>query len=343
MVLHTRRHFAMSRPRTWGRLIACLLFAPVLALSSPSSPKQNPPNLPLSRETPRIYILRAHIKNKTHSIGWPLLPQTNWCKLDVQSIRFADENGVQIPFDVEELATNTKQWRLTPNSNSYSIAFNAMAYSSVLDEEEAIKISWPESWGKEMKIYLQPSRFIESNDEIFKKAVADNGEPKSVPIHIAAKILIRYTLMNIESTGRYSHIANNVTTGIDVKGARYAVKKAKGSAADLVCVCVATLRAAGIPARPVVGITDADTVGTTQIDPQYIVWGEYALPETGWVPFFPERMRGTVEGLSKTAPWHGLGSLPWLNRRVPLAWNFDCFDVDRSTQNLQMNLSSSPN
>jgi hypothetical protein len=72
-----------------------------------------------------------------------------------------------------------------------------------------------------------------------------------------------------------------------------------------------------------------------------MVWGEYALPNAGWVPFVPERMRGTIQGLSPEVTWQGLGTLPWLNRRVPIAYNFNCYDADRSLQNIQMTLLSS--
>lgn len=343
-MLKSIRYFAVRRFPSWSRRIACIFFITATAFGLPDKPKDNPPSLPLSRNTPRVYAMSAHVNNKTHSIGWPLLPQTNWSEVDLPTIGFVNENGAGIPFEVEPLKTNEDQWRLTTGSKSYAIRFTALAYSSELDEAKAVEISWPETWSEDLQLYLQPSRFIESNDAIFKKAVEDNGDPTSVPIHIAAKVLIRYCLQNIQSSGRYAHIANNVTTGLDVKGARYTVKNEKGSAVDLVCVCIATLRNAGIPARPVVGITNADTVGTRSIEPQFIVWGEYALPGAGWVPFSPERMRGTVDGLSRTEPWQGLGTLPWLNRRLPIAWNFDCFDSDRSTTtlNVEMIFTSSP-
>jgi hypothetical protein len=224
----------------------------------------------------------------------------------------------------------------------YTIDFQALAYSSELNTKVASSIPWPDSWDPLLEHYLEPSRFIESDDIIFQKAVADNGDAKSVPIHIAAKVLIRYCLLNIGSDGQYTKTKEGTTTGLDLKGARYAVRKESGSAADLVCVCIATLRAAGIPARPVVGITNADIIGDVEIKPKYIVWGEYVLPGVGWVPFMPERMRGTVNNLAHDVPWQGLGSLPRLNRRVPLAYNFNCFDIDRSTQSLQMFFESSP-
>ena len=282
------------------------------------------------------------LQNKIRSTGWPILPQTNWCKIAVDTIQARNKKNQPISIDIVENTQDARQWHLQLPEKDYTVSFNAMVFSSVLNSSAASTIPWPESWDDTKSSYLTPSRFIESDDSIFKDAVADNGDPRSVPIHIAAKVLIRYCLNNIESNGQYTHVKNSITTGLDVKGARRAVRNGKGSAADLVCVCVATLRAAGIPSRPVVGITNADAVGNVAIAPQYMVWGEYALPGAGWIPFVPKRMRGTVNGLTHAEPWQGLGTLPWLNRRVPLAYNFNCYDVDRGIQSIQMTFISSP-
>jgi len=331
------------RPLRRGRFIFCLSCSlALLGMIAPELPKNDPPHPPLQRGDARIYNIQIQVQNKLRTTGWPMLPHTNWSQLDVDSVGVSDATSKDIPFTAQETTADPKQWQLQIQQKDYTVHFRALAFSSELDNRVASSIPWPKEWEASVSEYVQPSKFIESGDSIFVDAVRENGDPRSVPVHIAAKVLIRYCLQNIESTGRYTHSKGSITTGIDVKGARRAVRNGKGSAADLVCVCVATLRAAGIPARPVVGITNADTVGTLPVDPHYMVWGEYALPGAGWVPFVPKRMRGTVDGLSTTQPWQGLGTLPWLNRRIPLAYNFNCGDIDRGTQNLQMIFISSP-
>lgn len=336
------RHSNNSRPLFRGRLIFILAGFLALGMELPEAPTNDPPKTPLHRIDGRIYQVRVQIQNKKRTRGWPILPQTNWCQVATDSIHAITQNGVQVQFIGEENKDDPRQWKLQFAKKDYTIEFQALAYSSVLDNKIASAIEWPEAWDPLLEYYLEPSLYIESDDPIFKKAVADNGDATSVPIHIAAKVLIRYCLQNIESDGEYTKTDDSTTTGLDIKGARSAVRSSSGSAVDIVCVCIATLRAAGIPARPVVGMTNADMIGNAEIDPKYIVWGEYALPGAGWVPFMPERMRGTVDSLSQTLPWQGLGSLPRLNRRIPLAFNFNCFDINRSTQNLQMFFMSSP-
>jgi hypothetical protein len=313
----------------------------LLGSSAPQIPAKDPPQSPLKRNLGKIYAVSVLVENKRTSTGWPILPETNWNEIDINSLAIVSQKGVPIEYVAIE-NKDPRQWCLQINQKDYNVQFNALVYSSILDTKVAISTPWPSEWNQVEQLYLQPSRFIESDDSIFQDAVNVNGDPRSVSIHIAAKVLIRYCLNNIESSGIYSKTKNNIFTGLDLKGARYAVRTGKGSATDIVCVCVATLRAAGIPARSVIGITNKDTVGTVQVQPRYMVWGEYALPNAGWVPFVPRRMRGTVKGLSTSVPWQGLGTLPWLNSRIPLSYNFNLYDIDRSLQNIHQTFISSP-
>jgi hypothetical protein len=342
MRLRTIRNSTIDRPCSRGRFILALAGVVALGMHMPEIPTNDPPQPPLKRVEGRIYEMRVAVQNKSRSLGWPLILQSNWCQVAPDSISAVNQTSEQIKFTAAEVKDDPRQWRLRFQDKNYTIDFQALAYSSVLNNAAANSISWPESWDELHEYYLEPSRFIESDDSIFQQAVADNGDPKSVSIHVAAKVLIRYCLVKIGSDGQYTKTKEGTTTGLDLKGARSAVKNEGGSASDLVCVCVATLRAAGIPARPVVGVTNADKIGDEDIEPKYIVWGEYALPGAGWVPFMPERMRGTVDNLPRTDAWQGLGTLPRLNRRIPLSYNFNCYDIDRSNQSLQMFFESSP-
>jgi hypothetical protein len=197
-------------------------------------------------------------------------------------------------------------------------------FASKLNEDAAAKIEWPQRWQGDSLSYLKPSEFIESSDEIFEQAATDAlGEfKKSMPLHHAAKTVIRYCLQHIKSNGQYEERSRLNVRGLAVNGAKKTVKDGSGTACDLVCVCVATLRAAGIPARIVVGLTRTNTVGNGSSEPRYIVWGEYALPTAGWVPFDPKRMQGTVDRILLKDPWQGLGTMQFLNTRVPIAYSF---------------------
>jgi hypothetical protein len=198
------------------------------------------------------------------------------------------------------------------------------SFSCNLDEQAAGDVRWPTAWEGDSRGYLSPSDFIESSNEIFAKAVQDalGEEIKALPVHHAAKRLIRYCLQKIKSNGLYEDRSATSVRGLAVNGALQTVEKSSGTACDLVCVCVATLRAAGIPARPVIGLTNKDLIGTRRTESRYVVWGEYALPGAGWVPFNPKRMQGTVDQVPVDQPWQGLGSMQFLNTRIPIAYSF---------------------
>ncbi len=298
----------------------------------------------IEKSTPRIYdvTFRVNTRNEA-SQGWPYVEQTNWSSIKPPSFRVTNQIDEDLPYTCKLLPEQTMQWHILLKYKDYQIHFNEISYASKLDESRAAIIPWPDTWAKEVAWYLKPSKYIQSEDELFTLLVNKLIDKEKILPHLAAKILIRHCLQNTTSTGVYAETKNNLTSGIDVTGAKHAFKEnVQGSACDEVCACVAALRAAGIPARSIIGVTSDNIYGDKLISPTYIVWGEYALPEIGWIPFNPKRMRGTVDNLPLQEPWQGLGTLPYLNRRIPLAINFNLYDAKNASQEIQINFRGSP-
>ena len=322
------------RPPLWGRYVFCLFFLSMAAGHSRQEPNVDmPPNLPLKRTTPHIYTFTNTIQIPVNQefpiligagtpILWPLIPTSNWNRVDIDNInvRLQTGHGVQTDEHAGHMAVKSNlpgEWAIsipTPDrittSMELRIRMDIKSYSSELDENAAAKIPWFENWREDIAVYLAPSDFINSNQQQFKQAVTDvlGQNPKQYSPHIAAKLLIRYCLEKIESNGEYSDLYGKTTRGFNVNGALPAASTGKGTACDLLCVCIATLRAAGIPARPVIGITNYDPTGLKKVGAHYIVWGEYALPNSGWVPFNPKRMQGTIDNVpvdtAMARTWH---------------------------------------
>ena len=79
------------------------------------------------------------------------------------------------------------------------------------------------------------------------------------------------------------------------------------------------LRAAGLPARPVIGIGP----GAARRLDEFGVWAEVYLPECGWTPFDPDKLRQqSIRTLDATQPWEHFGTMRQLQRRIPLSWSF---------------------
>ena len=166
------------------------------------------------------------------------------------------------------------------------------------------------------------------------------GRVREVTPHIAAKELVRYAVENIRvvdpkvavktpfdyvnpETGRTQRryrieIEDDLNRAVMLSGALHAARSGIGTQADVVAVSVALLRAAEIPARPVIGIVDEG-----EKDEHLVAWGEYYLPDVGWVPFDPAQMASRSMGHLKAAdPYPGFGGVRGLNERVPFAYEF---------------------
>jgi len=137
---------------------------------------------------------------------------------------------------------------------------------------------------------------------------------------LAAKDIVRYCTNEIQVRGDGVHRGRfEVLRGIEVKGALRTARDGHGSPHDLLCVCIAMLRAAGIPARPVIGIEErpGDSPDT------FVSWGECHLPDVGWIPFDPDELRGQgIRTKDVRQPWSEFGTMDELNERIPLSFFF---------------------
>jgi hypothetical protein len=215
---------------------------------------------------------------------------------------------------VPENSTTGTQFRLT-------LLERLVAFSSVIDDEEAAKIPWPQDWPAHTTDALKPQWGIESDDPLFLRnvAIATDDSWRLYSPYIVAKRLVQYACQNV-SAGRDVMLlgTGNVTRGLRISGALAAAQAGDGSDVDLTCVCVALLRAAGIPARPVIGMENTDRDGR-----QLVPWGEFYLPNAGWVPFDPKSMqRRGVRSWDLDDPWQDFGTMKDLNRRLPLSYTF---------------------
>ena len=204
----------------------------------------------------------------------------------------------------------------------WQLGYRVQVWSSRLNSEAAAAaIGWPDDFPKEVQDGLHPQKYIESDDPMFAAAVqqASGGKLREVSPYFAAKDLVRYCINKIRIRGDGVRRGDKgVLHGLELIGAKQAASDGLGGPHDLVCVCVATLRAAGIPARPVIGVQKND-LGAAE----FVSWAEFFLPQVGWVPFDPAQMRSKgIRHLDVRQPWPEFGTLKNLNRRIPLAYHF---------------------
>jgi hypothetical protein len=248
-------------------------------------------------------------------------------------------NGATVPFEVrvegDPKADHRRLVVSVPdgvvNALTLRASWPAIAFNSEVDEAGAASIAWPRQWPPEAQAYLGPSLAIDSDQPLFHDFVARvaGDELRRVPVYLAAKDLVRRSIQEFRNVQGEALAREGLgaARGFRLQGASVAAQAAKGTAGDLVCVCVAVLRAAGIPARPVIGIYSGDGDRGDNKLPRgkttMCVWAEFHLPGAGWVPFDPYEMRGS--GLPQAdlrKPWRWFGSIDQLNRRVALTYEF---------------------
>ena len=313
------------------------------------SPSGRPPQGPLQRVDPRIYDFsitvnistiwqrdvtqRRYYNIKDAPIVMPVIFQGTYSRVPSDSLwaklwldgredkTLSERTRVDSGFPyhshlavmtIPEFKGQTVRW---------SFGYKVQVWSSKIDDAMAANIPWPREWPKEVKDGLQRQMFIESDDPIFKETIEriSQGQLRMVPPYLAAKDIVRYCIENVRVSGNSEHRGyGGMLHGLQIAGALKATESTTSSANDLVCVCVAMLRAAGIPARPVIGIEK-----NLSNRKEFVSWAEFFLPGAGWIPFDPNEMRG--KGIAQKTvhdPWQGFGTIKKLNRRIPLSYHF---------------------
>ncbi len=212
----------------------------------------------------------------------------------------------------------------------FEIEQDIACWSSEVDEAAMASIVWPANWPIETLEFQKPQPLIESDAPIFASALQEvtGGNLHQVPPWVAAKEIVRYCCNTIQTNGTLMlRGPGSAIRGLDVNGARAAASSGTGTESDLVCVSVALLRAAGIPARPVIGL--GTPKGKTRNS--FLVWGEFYLPKAGWIPFDPKAMRSKgVRSWSLDRSWSSFGNMSDLNKKIPLAYAFSPGDGSKA-------------
>lgn len=214
------------------------------------------------------------------------------------------------------------------------VSWVVQSWECAVNEPEAARVAWPQEWPAEARRWLEPSEFIESADPAVVAFVqrVSGGRIRDVPLWYAAKDLVRAACGALRGVdGMSMRTTGTSVEGLAVSGASAALQRSSGSPHDLVCLSVAMLRAAGIPARPVLGLAGSRATGgrgargsgSATSASELVTWGEFLLPDAGWVPFDPSMMRGAVpSNATVRQPWRGFAYELDLERRAPISHSF---------------------
>ena len=319
-------------------LITCLMTAMALFQTSPA-PEVMPQGA-LSREKPKLWsfsfdvsINTLNTANNERPFRMPLIVKGSWSQLAIKSLQVESRSGNMPTSQLEGeqaikgLGMQGEQMIHSPvpigpqRFSSIGVSAEVASWNSVVNEGMAAATTWPAQWPSDVNMALQPQALIESDEPIFKETIDSlfGQNLRMTPPWLVAKALTQYTCTKIKVSGsRIIRGGQGQVRGLNLQGALATAISGRGTRADLTCTCIAMLRAAGIPARPVVGISEEVKSGD-----ELTTWAEFFLPGSGWVPFSPWQMqKAGVRSWKLDRPWRYFGNWNTLNEHVPFAWSF---------------------
>lgn len=219
-------------------------------------------------------------------------------------------------------------------------------------ETEAMTVDWPTGpWPATAAATLEPQMFIDyerSRDpngplqafyetDQLNAAVKQwtNGDPKKAGPVALAKYIAGRMIAEFQPSGRgLQYLATGQLQGFNLQGVSETLRRRQGSDFDLASVLVAAYRAAGLPARLVIGIDDGlagaqKTIFTGENTTQQLrCWVEFCLYDepkntVNWVPVDLAKMRAASSRPGPfERPWPYFGSHDEMDHMAPLAFGF---------------------
>jgi len=241
-------------------------------------------------------------------------------------------------------AIDAVRWRLR-------VDLPMTTYETRLNEKAARAVKWPtDGWPEIARGALSPQLFVESDDPAVRALVQKwtKGRAKTVPPALLAKALMKEVIEHVQPSSQGVANTEDIGTfsGLALGGAAFAARTGRGTPFDLPALLCAVYRAAGLPARVVVGFDipatigdeagifdvgaecHGDTGGQPSNVPILHVWVEFMLYDEGrgewwWIPVDPIRQRD----FSSRAPaldreWKFFGNNECLKNVAPLSFHF---------------------
>lgn len=272
---------------------------------------------------------------------------------DLKSEFAFDEKPVDTSPKLQEgypAGTRLARWETTNkkgNEVDLKVTIPMVTWSTTYDHQQALKIAWPASgaWPAEAASTFTENQawddarlwFCDHTNQTIRERVDDwtNNKPRSQPPALVAKWICKKVVENFRVSGDGVNTARNgAVEGIRVVGAELAAKERKGSEHDLACYLTAAYRAAGIPARPVIGFSilndkDPDSFLSRNAGSKAVrSWVEFCLYDQAtdkhrWIPVDPAALRNKSSRVpSIERDWDYFGTHKDLQYILPLAFQF---------------------
>jgi len=288
-------------------------------------------------------VLKDSASHKTY-------PATLTSKLTFNDVLIADKPaGFE---DKYPCGTRLGRWEIKDKKGRevrLQVDIPMTCWQTRFDIKRASKLTWPGTWpAVPMSTFTDlqslgadkngnPVVLINHAAENIKALVkkwTDGKDPRSVAPVALAQFLAGQVLEYIQPSGDgLSFLRNSGFQGFDLIGAEQAVATRRGTEQDVACVLTAVYRAAGLPARVVIGYDlskergdDANFLEKRSSSvPLFRTWVEFCLyeessPKELWVPVDINRQRKISSRNSKN--WKYFGDNDDLEYVLPISHQF---------------------
>lgn len=251
-------------------------------------------------------------------------------------------------------ATWRAQWQVeppgrgvyAPREMELHVKTSLVSHETEFDEVNARKVDWPKEWPPEAAATFQPQMLIDFDAQgrmydmstvvELLKQWTDNKDPKTVKPVVLAKYLAGKVVEHVQPNGEgLAFDKSGMLEGFNTVGPAEAVIRKRGTEIDLPILLCAMYRAAGLPARIVIGYDEEGSGKSVYLkqaggDGEIRVWVEFALFDEpnntfGWVPVDPTALRGSSSRMPPNfleRPTKFFGTHDELDRVAPIAFHF---------------------
>ncbi len=215
---------------------------------------------------------------------------TGWMRVMNRQVDSSVEIVPDLPVMSEAAVLEAEFSPLRDGGLTMQLDVSSVAYETRIDERKARSREWPDApWSNELNTCLEPQRWVESDSDAVRRLVDawTNGNPRRAKPYDLAKYLASKVISHVNvGEMRFEQAAPamdesgmraSMVVEFNVNGAEHAAARGTGSQYDLACLLVAVYRAAGIPARLVIGV-DVELAPKELLPPVH-AWVEFFLPE----------------------------------------------------------------
>ncbi|MCB9847603.1 MAG: transglutaminase domain-containing protein [Phycisphaeraceae bacterium] len=226
----------------------------------------------------------------------------------------------------------------------------ATTYETKVDENAAMRVQWPsKGYSESIASSLAPQRFIECDD---KRVVAlmnrwTSNNPHGPNPYLVAKALAGRVQESFQPSGSGSRTDYPARfAGVELEGAAAMATRMRGTDPDMAALLCAVYRAAGLPARVVIGLDVAGSPGgrstvpaasavcRANFDPDNArqallrTWVEFYLYDEandagGWIPVDIVMLRRSSNRMQDLMrPWDGFGGGMCYDHLIPITYSF---------------------